>query len=97
MKIIFTNTTGADLEQPKPASRLMPDWYKNTQSYVNGAKKPSGDGGTTATIKKCVPVFDALLILNGIILGLYQPLKDIQHYSCNRSIENRCLLFCQVL
>jgi hypothetical protein len=60
MKIIFTNTTGADLEQPKPASRLMPDWYKNTQSYVNGAKKPSGDGGTTATIKKCVPVFDAI-------------------------------------
>ena len=60
MKIIFTNTTGADLEQPKPASRLMPDWCKNTQSYVNGAKKPSGDGGTTATIKKCVPVFDAI-------------------------------------
>ena len=60
MKITFTNTTGADLEQPKPASRLMPDWYKNTQSYVNGAKKPSGDGGTTATIKKCVPVFDAI-------------------------------------
>ena len=60
MKITFTNTSGADLEQPKPASRLVPDWYKNTQSYTNGERKPGGDGNTTATIKRCVPVFDAI-------------------------------------
>jgi hypothetical protein len=30
MKITFTNTTGADLEQPKPASKVVPDWYKNS-------------------------------------------------------------------
>ena len=60
MKITFTNTSGADLEQPKPASRLVPDWYKNTQSYTNGERKPAGDGNTTATIKRCVPVFDAI-------------------------------------
>lgn len=60
MKIIFTDTSGADLEQPKPSSRLVPDWYKNTNSYVNDEKKPDGEGKTTATIKKCIPVFDAI-------------------------------------
>lgn len=61
MKIIFTNITGADLEQPKPASRLVPEWYKNTSSYVNGERKPRGDGGTSATVKRCMPVFDAIV------------------------------------
>ena len=61
MKITFTNTSGADLEQPKPASRLVPDWYKNTESYVNKERKPLGDGSTSATIKRCVPVFDAII------------------------------------
>jgi hypothetical protein len=60
MKITFTNVTGADLELPKLASRLVPDWYKNTQSYINGERKPAGDGNTTATIKRCIPVFDAI-------------------------------------
>lgn len=57
---MFTDTSGANLEQPKPASRLIPDWYKNTESYIGGSKKPSGNAGTTATIKKCIPVFDAI-------------------------------------
>lgn len=60
MKIIFTNTSGADIEQPKPASRSVPDWYKNTQSYISGERKPAGDGTTSATIKRCIPVFDAI-------------------------------------
>lgn len=60
MKIVFTDTTGADLEQPKPASRLVPEWYKNTESYINGEKKPMGKGETGATIKRCIPVFDAI-------------------------------------
>lgn len=66
MKIIFTDTSGANLDLPKPASRLVPDWYKNTQSYINGEKKPSGDGNTYATIKRCMPVFDA--IVSGYII-----------------------------
>lgn len=60
MKITFTNTSGADLEQPKPAYKLVPDWYKNTQSYISGEKKPVGNGTTSATIKRCIPVFDAI-------------------------------------
>jgi hypothetical protein len=60
MKIIFTNTSGADIEQPKPASKLVPDWYKNMESYINKEKKPMGDASTSATIKRCMPVFDAI-------------------------------------
>jgi hypothetical protein len=60
MKITFTNVTGADIEAPKPASRVVPDWYKNTSSYIGDEKKPAGNANTTATIKRCMPVFDAL-------------------------------------
>jgi len=60
MKITFTNTTSAELEQPKPASKVIPEWYKNTVSYMNNEKKPTGDGTVGPTIKRCIPVFDAL-------------------------------------
>jgi hypothetical protein len=60
MKIIFTNTTGADIEQPKPASRSVPDWYKNMDSYLSKEKKPTGVGTNSATIKRCIPVLDAI-------------------------------------
>jgi hypothetical protein len=60
MRITFTNTFDVDLEQPKLASKLIPNWYKEAQSYMNGEKKPVGDGSTTATIKRCMPVFDVM-------------------------------------
>ena len=70
MKITFTNTTGVPEEyNPKPATASIPDWYKNLESYIGGEKKPSGDGNTTGTIKRCMPVFDA--ITNGYILYTY--------------------------
>jgi hypothetical protein len=79
MKITFTNTSGyEELEQPKPASLLVPDWYKNTESYVSGTKKPTGDGGTSATVKRCMPVFDAMT--SGYIIespaDVYVSIKD---------------------
>jgi hypothetical protein len=40
---------------PKPATKHVPDWYKATSNRI-GKKEPSG----TATIKKCIPVFDAI-------------------------------------
>jgi len=60
MKITFTNTYGDDIEPPRPASEYLPEWYKKTQSYVTGKKKPDVQLGTPATIKKCIPVFDAI-------------------------------------
>jgi hypothetical protein len=59
--IKFSNTSGwKDLEQPQPASAFIPDWYKNVESYTGGKKVTDGKGGTLATIKKCMPVFDAI-------------------------------------
>jgi hypothetical protein len=79
MKIVFTNTSGfEDLDAPKPASSLIPDWYKNTESYINKKKKPNGQSGTEATIKRCMPVFDA--ITSGYIIespaDVYVSIKD---------------------
>jgi hypothetical protein len=60
-KIIFTNTLGTPEEfAPKPASTCVPSWYKDIPSYMNGIKKPDGQGGTSATIKRCMPVFDSI-------------------------------------
>lgn len=58
--IIFTDCIGVPKEfSPKLATQLTPDWYKSMPSYIDGNKKPSGEGTTSATIKKCMPVFDA--------------------------------------
>ena len=62
MEIIFTNTSSfEELEKPKPASSFIPDWYKNTNSYTGNKKEPDGSGTTTATIKRCMPVFDSIV------------------------------------
>lgn len=45
---------------PKPASEYIPDWYKNQPSYTNNKRNINDSGKTNATIKKCVPVFDAI-------------------------------------
>jgi hypothetical protein len=59
-EIMFTDMTQLNLEQPQPASHFIPDWYKNTVSYLSDEKKPTGQGKTGSTIKKCMPVFDAM-------------------------------------
>lgn len=82
MKITFTNASGIDIEQPQPASKFVPDWYKNMESYIGKEKKPNGGGGTNATIKRCMPVFDA--ITAGYIItspaDVYVSLKDGQQF-----------------
>jgi hypothetical protein len=48
---------------PVPASKEIPDWYKNSNSYINDLKVPVAGrepNTTTATIKKCMPVFDVI-------------------------------------
>jgi hypothetical protein len=80
--IIFTNTSGVlDIEKPKPASDFIPDWYKTMESYIGGKKVPI-NAGSTATIKRCMPVFDA--ITAGYIITLpadvYVSIKEGQQY-----------------
>lgn len=61
MIIKFTNVLDVPEEYaPVPASKLVPDWYKNLDSYMGGDKKPNGEAGTTATAKRCMPIFDSL-------------------------------------
>lgn len=72
MNITFTNTFGPSLSKefyPKPASQHIPEWYKNMDSYLDGQKQPDGNGSTTATVKRCMPVFDA--ITQGYIISTY--------------------------
>lgn len=62
MDITFTNALGAAEDyEPKPASSFIPDWYKKLESYIGSEKKPTGYGQTSATIKRCMPVFDAIV------------------------------------
>ena len=60
--ITFTNIRDFELDRyrPKPAREFLPDWYKETESYIGGKKKPFADGQPASTIKKCVPIFDAI-------------------------------------
>lgn len=78
-KIVFTDTIQSNLELPQPASKSIPDWYKNMDSYMNKEKKPVGAGKTDSTIKKCIPVFDA--ITAGYIIktpaDIWVSIKDI--------------------
>lgn len=63
-KIIFTKTfqNVSDVYAPKPSSDFLPDWYKKTSSYMDEKKDVTHNskGGQNGTIKKCIPVFDAL-------------------------------------
>lgn len=66
-KITFTNVLGLDFFPPKPAVKEVPDWYKNTPEYMpNQSKKIIDILHMPHTIKKCMPVFDA--ITSGYIL-----------------------------
>lgn len=80
--ITFTNVFNADIEQPKPASQYIPNWYKKLESYINGEKKPDGEGFAQTTIKKCIPVFDA--ITAGYIItspaDVYVSIKNEEQY-----------------
>jgi hypothetical protein len=60
-EIIFTNVLGLDFFPPKPAVKEIPDWYKNMPEYVSSNGKIISETNTTPhTIKKCMPVFDAI-------------------------------------
>jgi hypothetical protein len=83
LKIIFTNTTSfTDLEPPQLSSKFMPEWYKKMDSYIGNKKIPDGGGNSKATIKKCMPVFDA--INAGYIIvspaDVYVSIKDGAQY-----------------
>jgi hypothetical protein len=84
--IIFTNTLGIPEEYtPTPASKLIPDWYKNLESYISGDKRPDGQGSTTATAKRCMPIFDA--ITSGYIISTHTDLFVSQKMDENGKLQ----------
>lgn len=90
MIITFTDTIGVPEEFcPKPSDRSVPDWYKNLESYISKEKKPNGEGNTPATIKRCMPVFDA--IIGGYIIytycDVYVSQKEIEYRDANHENE----------
>jgi hypothetical protein len=63
MNIVFTNSLQLEniVDQPKPASSFIPEWYKKISSYISGKKEPSADvKSANETVKKCMPVFDMI-------------------------------------
>lgn len=47
-------------EFPSPAEKNLPQWYKKMPSFINNEKKYGPSGNPELTIKKCMPVFDAI-------------------------------------
>jgi hypothetical protein len=61
MEITFTNIINFEgIEKPVPASKMIPEWYVKMESYMSGEKTPDFQGSTSSTIKRCMPVFDAI-------------------------------------
>lgn len=56
----FTDFSISANYKPEPAMSHIPEWYKKQSSYINNKKAPIGDGNVDSTIKKCMPVFDAM-------------------------------------
>jgi len=57
--IKFTNVLDNNFYPPQPASKNIPQWYKDTESYIDNEKK-FVNNVVRQTIKKCIPVFDAI-------------------------------------
>ena len=84
--ITFTDTIGIPEEyRPVPASKIIPDWYKNLDSYVGGEKRPDGNASTTATAKRCMPIFDA--ISGGYIISTHSDLWVSQRPDENGKLQ----------
>jgi hypothetical protein len=75
-KIVFTLDSGDEWipknYYPVPGVKAVPDWYKEMKtSYVDG-KADSHEVGQTQTIKRCMPVLDA--ITTGYIIKTFTDL-----------------------
>lgn len=76
MNITFTNTIGtSEIYSPKPATQVIPDWYKDAPEYTHGDRIIKG-GNTPHTVKKCIPVFDAMTA--GYIIPTYVDIQVTQ-------------------
>ena len=48
-------------KRPEPAKKHIPEWYKKMQTFIAGEEKNRYvDGSNNTTIKRCMPVYDAM-------------------------------------
>jgi hypothetical protein len=76
MKIQFLNDKNLTDLRPVLAKDSLPDWYKETQPYINNNKASALVNGTfvsTATVKKCMPVFDVMTA--GYLIAAWADIK----------------------
>lgn len=72
MTIKITFTPAFEVEDtfyPQPALNNIPDWYKKTPSYLDSKNFSIRNNQGNQTVKKCIPVFDAMTA--GYIIKTY--------------------------
>jgi len=47
-------------DEPVPAKKLIPEWYKEQSKYIDSKKEMLDSGLFNSTIKACMPVFDVM-------------------------------------
>ena len=64
------------VDNPTPAKKLVPDWYKKMSVHISDASKmpvmPNQESGANLSIKACIPIQDELL--SGYIITMPQDL-----------------------
>lgn len=55
----YSEKTSAYAEPPQPATKFVPDWYRKQRGSIND-EETLPKGFATATVKKCMPVFDLM-------------------------------------
>lgn len=79
------------LVAPVPAKDVLPDWYKKMPALLEGADnyRLTDNGGTTSTLKGCMPFLDAMS--NGYVYLLQSDLEitkdDLQRIYFNWRVE----------
>jgi hypothetical protein len=69
-RIVFSkNLNVSDVYFPQPSSVFLPEWYKKTSGHIGNKKEYIFTEVSGPTIKKCIPVFDALTA--GYIIPTY--------------------------
>lgn len=75
-RVTFTDVLGVpDEYAPVPAVKAVPEWYRRSEEYVTG-QRVIVDGEVPHTVKKCVPVFDALTA--GYVIRTYVDVQVTQ-------------------
>jgi hypothetical protein len=63
-QLIEFGRTADWIPYPQPASKSIPDWYKNTPKYTNGNEPIMGSEhqSSNLSVKYCIPFLDALTV-----------------------------------